>query len=82
VKGAGLLSLLEFSSIVYKRKGYAVATHEQLARIANVPKRELRRREINQHTLEKICNREPVRAEKLAKCLKVLNGYEEEQIHS
>ena len=67
---------------MYKRKGFAVATHEQLARIANVPKRELRRREINQHTLEKICNREPVRAEKLAKCLKVLNGYEEEQIHS
>jgi hypothetical protein len=26
--------------------------------------------------------REPVRAEKLAKCLKVLNGYEEEHIHS
>jgi len=72
------LSLLEFNSIVYKRKGYAVSTDEQLARIAGVPKREFMRRRINQHTLEKICNREPVRAEKVAKCLKVLAEYEEE----
>ncbi len=34
------------------------------------------RRGINQHTLEKICNRTPVRATKLAKCLKVLKEYE------
>jgi hypothetical protein len=73
------LSLLEFNSIVYKRKGYAIATDEQLVRIADVPKREFIRRGINQHTLEKICNREPVRAEKLAKCLKVLEDYEEKQ---
>ncbi len=70
------LSLLEFNSIVYKRKGYAVASDEQLARIETVPKREFMRRGINQHTLEKICNREPVRAEKLVKCLKVLEEYE------
>jgi len=35
------------------------------------------RRGINQHTLEKICRQEPVRAIKLAKCLKVLAEYEE-----
>jgi hypothetical protein len=43
-----------------------------LARIANLPKRELMRRGINQHTLEKICSRIPVRASKFAKCMKVL----------
>jgi hypothetical protein len=74
------LSLLEFKTIVYKRKGFAVMTDEQLARLAKVPKREFMRRRINQHTLEKICNREPVRAEKLAKCLKVLEEYEEEEV--
>jgi hypothetical protein len=31
---------------------------------------------INQHTLEKICRREPVRTIKLAECLKVLKEYE------
>ena len=51
----------------------AIADDEQLARIAEVPKREFMRRGINQHTLEKICNREPVRAIKLAKCLKILD---------
>lgn len=66
------LSLLEFKAIEYKRKGYAVATDEQLKKIAQVPKRELRRRGINQHTLEKIYRRVPVRAIKLAKCLKVI----------
>jgi len=66
------LSLLEFKTIEYKRKGYAIATDEQLARIATIPKREFMRRGINQHTLEKICNRKPVRATKLAECLKLL----------
>ena len=70
------LSLLEFTAIEYKRKGNAVATDEQLARIAQVPEREFIRRGINQHTLEKVCNREPVRANKLAACLKVLEEYE------
>src|SRR5271167_867610 len=70
------LSLLEFKAIEYKRKGYAVATDEQLARIADVPKREFMRRGINQDTLEKICQREPVRATKLAECLKVLEEYD------
>jgi len=50
---------------------------EQLARTAKVPKREFMRRRINQHTQEKICAREPVRAIKLAKCLKVLEEYEQ-----
>ena len=70
------LSLLEFKSIEYRRTGTAVADDEQLARISNVPKREFMRRGINQHTLEKICRREPVRAIKLAKCLKVLDEFE------
>jgi uncharacterized protein (DUF2384 family) len=70
------LSLLEFKTIEYKRKGYAIATDEQLARIAQVPKREFMRRGINQHTLQKICQKEPVRAIKLAECLKVLEEYE------
>jgi hypothetical protein len=70
------LSLLEFKAIEYKRKGNAVASAEQLARIAKVPKRELMRRGINQHTLEKICRREPVRAVKLEECLKALEEYE------
>ena len=70
------LSLLDFKTIEYRRKGNAVATDEQLARITLVPKREFMRRGINQHTLEKVCRREPVRAIKLAKCLKVLEEYE------
>jgi hypothetical protein len=71
------LSLLEFKAIQYKPKGNAVADEEQLARIARVPKREFMRRGINQHTLEKICRREPVRAVKLAKCLNALEEYEQ-----
>ena len=59
-----------------RRKGNAVADDEQLARIVKVPKREFMRRGINQHTLEKICKRKPVRAIKLAKCLKVLEEWE------
>jgi hypothetical protein len=70
------LSLLEFKAIEYKRKGNAIANDEQLARIANVPKREFIRRGINQHTLEKISAKQPVRTVNLAKCLKVLDEYE------
>jgi len=66
------LSLLEFKAIEYRRKGNAVATDEQLARIAKVPRRELMRRGVNQHTLEKICRRERVRVVKLAECLRAL----------
>lgn len=64
------LSLLEFKTIEYKRKGYAIATDEELKRILTIPKREFMRRGINQHTLEKICAKEPVRAIKLAECVK------------
>jgi hypothetical protein len=74
------LSLLEFNAIHYRRKGNAVAYGEQLARIARVPKREFMRRGVNQHTLEKICRLEPVRAIKLVKCLQVLEEYESETI--
>ena len=73
------LSLLEFKAIEYKRQGYAVADDEQLAQIAKVPKREFMRRGINQHTLEKICRKEPVRVSRLANVLKVLQQWESEQ---
>jgi len=63
------LSLLEFKTIEYKRKGYAIATDEQLVHIVTVPKREFMRRGIDQHKLEKICEKVPVRAKNLAKCL-------------
>jgi hypothetical protein len=72
------IGLLEFKAIEYKRRGYAVAAPEHLTRIAQVPKREFMRRGINQHTLEKICRREPVRGMKFAKCLRVLDEYESE----
>jgi hypothetical protein len=70
------LSLLDFKAVEYKRKGYSIATAEQLARMAKVPKREFMRRGVNQHTLEKICRKEAVRATKLAVCLKVLEACE------
>jgi hypothetical protein len=69
------LSLLEFKAIEYRRKGFAIASNEQLKQIATIPTRELMRRGINQHTLEKICKREPVRASKFAACLKVAEEY-------
>jgi hypothetical protein len=49
-------------------------TDEQLERIAKVPKRELMRRGINQHTLEKICRKKPVRALKLEACLRIVES--------
>jgi hypothetical protein len=70
------LSLLDFSAIQYRRRGNAVADDQQLARIAKVPKREFMRRGINQHTLEKICKKEHVRAIKVANCLRALEEYE------
>jgi hypothetical protein len=73
------LSLLDSTAIEYKRKGYAVATDEQLAEIASIPKREFRRRGINQHTLEKICAGLPVRAVKVAMCLRTLEEYRAER---
>lgn len=70
------MSLLEFQTIQFRPKGNAIANDEELERIARVPKREFMRRGINQHMLEKVCKQEPVRAMKLAKCLKVLVEYE------
>lgn len=69
------LSLLDFKAIEYRRKGNVIATDEQLAQIEKVPKPEFRHRGINQHTLEKICGRELARANKLAKCLRVLEEF-------
>jgi hypothetical protein len=73
------LSLLEFKAIEYRSRGNTVATDDQLARIAKVPKREFMRRGINQHTLEKICRKEAVRACKVAAILKVLQQWESDQ---
>ena len=72
------LSLLEFQAIQYRRKGNAIATDEELERIGKVPKREFMRRGINQHTLQKICKRSPVRAVKLEACLRVLDAIRQE----
>jgi hypothetical protein len=66
------LRLLDFKATEYTRNGNAVATDEQLARIARIPKRDFMRRGINQHTLEKICRKEPVRGTSLVKVLRVL----------
>ena len=73
------ISLLEFKAIQFKRRGNVTATNEDLQRIAKVSKKELRRRGVNQHTLEKICRKEVVRASRLAKVLKVLQRWESEQ---
>jgi hypothetical protein len=72
-------SLLESKAVQYKRRGNAIANDEQLALIAKIPKREFIRRGINQHTLEKICKQQPVRAAKLAECLKVIEELKKEQ---
>jgi len=55
-----------------------LADDDQLRRIGKVPKREFMRRGINQHPLEKICKREPVRASKLTQVLRVLQQWESE----
>src|SRR5262249_12473462 len=73
------LSLLDFKANQYKRKGNIIANDEQLAQITKYPKRELMRRGVNQHTLEKICKRQGVRAIKLTKCLQVIEEIEKEQ---
>jgi len=73
------LSLLDFKAVQYRRKGNAVADDNQLAHITKIPKREFMRRGINQHTLEKICRREPVRVTKLAECLKTVEEYQQEK---
>ena len=64
------LRLLEFKTVEYKRKGYAIATDEQLKQIAKIAKREFMRRGTNQHTLEKICKRQPVPSKQLRKMSK------------
>jgi hypothetical protein len=71
--------LLDFNAVQYARKGNAVADDEQLSKIAKIPKRELMRRRVNQHTLEKICRQVPVRAVKFAKCLQVIEEIEKER---
>ncbi len=54
----------------------AIASRNQLIRIANFPKRQFIFGGMNQKTLEKICARVPVGRSKLAKCLKVLEEFE------
>jgi len=43
------LSLLDFKVIEYKRKGYAIATDEQLEKISKIPKRAFMRKGISTH---------------------------------
>jgi hypothetical protein len=52
----------------------------ELEQITKIPKREFMRRGINQHTLEKICKGQPVRAIKLFECLKVLRAYRADKL--
>ena len=44
------LSLLDFKAVQYARKGNVIANDDQLAQITKIPKRELMRRGVNQHT--------------------------------
>jgi hypothetical protein len=74
------LSLLDFKAVQYTRKGNVIANGDQLAQITKIPKRELMRRGVNQHTLEKICKRQPVRTVKFTKCLQVIEELEKEQL--
>ena len=57
-------------------KCIAIATSDQLRRLAKYSKRELTRRGLNQRTVEKIYARRPVRPSKLAQCLNVLHECE------
>ena len=66
------MSLLDFAAVQYRRKGNAIADDNQLTEIVKIAKREFMRRGVSQHTLEKICDRKPVRVAKLAKCLKLI----------
>ena len=70
--------MLDFKAVQYTRKGNVIANDDQLSQITKIPKRELMRRGVNQHTLEKICKRQPARAVKLAKCLQVIEELEKE----
>jgi len=73
------INVLEFRTIRYQHRGNAMAMPEELQRIKTVRKREFIRRGVNQHTLEKICDRIPVRASTLAKVLNVLREWEAER---
>lgn len=53
-------------------KSTAIATKDQLKRIAKLPQNELIRRGMNQKTIRRIIARQPVRPSKLAKCLKLI----------
>ena|SRR5438876_2373992 len=60
-------------------KSVAIATKNQLSRLAAFSRNEFIRRGMNQRTLEKIYGLRPVRPSKLAKCLKVLQQCEAER---
>jgi hypothetical protein len=65
-------------SIIWElnEKSVAIATDDQLRRLAAFSQNEFIRRGMNQRTLEKIYARRPVRPSKLAKCLNVLQQCE------
>jgi len=60
-------------------KSVAVATKDQLRRIAMFTKRGFLDRGMNQRTLEKICALRPIRPSILEKCLKLLQQFEKER---
>jgi hypothetical protein len=74
------LSILDFKAVQYERKGMVIATEADIGKIRQVSKRELMRRGINQHTLEKICRQELGRAVKLQACLKSLSKSDPSQV--
>ena len=63
------LSLLDFKAVRYRRKEMPPLTTISSPRLGRL---QGLRRGVSQHTLEKICDRKPVRIVKLAACLKVV----------
>jgi len=62
-----------------QEKSVAIATKDQLRRLAEFSQNELIRRGMNQKTLRRIYSLTPVRPSKLAKCLKLLEQCEVER---
>jgi hypothetical protein len=75
---AAVVSTRKQPSIIWEinEKSVAIATNDQLRRLAAFSKNEFIRRGMNQRTLGTIYERRPVRPSKLAKCLKVLQQCE------
>ena len=73
-------SLLDFKAIRYRRKEMVLATADSWKGSRIFRNQNLFDRGLNQHTLEKICRREPVRAIKLAMCMRILEEWRKSQM--